>query len=127
MMIFASIWTGLVHLFLAILGTFVLKRFPTSFAIGFFLGLLVVFANQNLILFAVFRNYSFGNRKKNRAFANFAMVISVVLSLFTALLTYFRQDLVVAAVDVKGLGSGRRRNIPDDEVDDDGYKYEERN
>jgi hypothetical protein len=124
-MIFASIWTGLIHLFLAVLGTFVLKRFPTSFAIGFFLGVLVVFANQNLILFAVFRSYSFGNHKKNKAFANFAFVICLVLSLFTLLLTFFRQDLVVAAVDVKGLGSGRRRNdAPDDEVDD-GYKYDE--
>merc|ERR1740139_888595 len=50
---FAALWTGLVQIVMAVLGTFVLKRFPTSFSVGFFLGLVVV-AQQNLIMCATF-------------------------------------------------------------------------
>jgi ABC-type transport system involved in multi-copper enzyme maturation permease subunit len=123
LMIFASIWVGLVHIGLAILGTFVLRRFPTSFAIGFFLGILVVLANQNLMLFGVFRNYSFGNGRKNHAFANMAFTLFAVLSLFTTLLANFRHELVVAAVDVKGIG--RRQNARGEEDDNDEYQYQD--
>ena len=125
-MIFASIWSGCLHLALAVLGTFVLKLFPTSFAVGFFLGILTVFANQNLILFGVFRNHSFGNPKKNQAFANISFVLFVVLTAFGLLLANFRKELVMAAVDVKGLGAGRRQTSATmTREDDDGYQYQD--
>jgi len=65
-LVLAAIWTGLLHLLLAVLGTFVLKRFPTSFALGFFLGFLAIVANQNLLLFGVYHAHSFGNSGTNR-------------------------------------------------------------
>mmetsp|Transcript_18978 Transcript_18978/g.31477 ORF Transcript_18978/g.31477 Transcript_18978/m.31477 type:complete len:213 (-) Transcript_18978:160-798(-) len=101
-LVLASIWTGILHLTLAILGTFVLKRFPTSFAIGFLVGILVVCANQNLILFGIFHGYAFGNPKTNHAFASLCFTLAMVLAFFTAILVHFRNDLVVAPVDVKG-------------------------
>lgn len=117
----ASIWTGLLHVLLAVLGTFVLKRFPTSFAIGFLLGFLVIMANQNLILFGVFHGYSFGNPRTNHTFSNLALTLFAVLSFFTALLVNFRKELVMAAVDVKGLGRNRQSS------DDDMFAYSEDN
>eukprot|EP00540_Astrosyne_radiata_P014597 CAMPEP_0116836838 /NCGR_PEP_ID=MMETSP0418-20121206/8321_1 /TAXON_ID=1158023 /ORGANISM="Astrosyne radiata, Strain 13vi08-1A" /LENGTH=189 /DNA_ID=CAMNT_0004466657 /DNA_START=57 /DNA_END=626 /DNA_ORIENTATION=+ len=119
-LILASVWAGVVHLILALLGTFVLKRFPTSFAIGFFLGFLVVTANQNLILFCVFHSFKYGNLKTNHAFANLALALFLVLSFFIALLVNFHKDLLVAAVDAKGLG--RKRQTNDDCVS---YTYED--
>ena len=98
-----AIWTGILHLVLAILGTFVLKRFPTSFALGFFLGILVVCANQNIILFGVFHGYPYGNAETNHIFSSLCFTLSVVLVFFTALLVHFKDDLVVAPIDVKGL------------------------
>ena len=110
-LVLASIWTGILHVTLAVLGTFVLKRFPTSFAIGFFLGFLVIIANQNLILFGVFHGYSLGTGRTNHIFSNLALTLFLVLSFFTALLMNFRDFLVVAAVDAKGFG--RRQQSAD--------------
>jgi hypothetical protein len=102
-LVMAAIWTGILHLILAILGTFVLKRFPTSFALGFFLGILVVCANQNIILFGVFHGYSYGNVRTNHIFSSLCFIVAVVLIFFTAILVHFRDALVVAPIDVKGL------------------------
>lgn len=98
-LVLASIHSGIVHLVLAVLGTFVLKRFPTSFSVGFFLGILIIIANQNLILFGVFHQYKQGTIGTNLAFSNLSMVLFLVLSFFSLLLLHFRQDVVVAAVD----------------------------
>jgi hypothetical protein len=99
----AAIWTGFVHLFLGILGTFVLKRFPTSFSIGFLLGVLVILANQNLILFGTFHGYGFGTPATNKAFANVGLTLFLILTFFSALLFHFKKYIVVAAIDAKGL------------------------
>lgn len=98
-LVLASIHSGIVHLILAVLGTFVLKRFPTSFSVGFFLGTLVIVANQNLILFGVFHQYQQGTIGTNVAFADFSLVLFFILGFFSLLLLHFRQDVVVAAVD----------------------------
>lgn len=58
----AAMFFGISHLFLGIMGTFVLKRFPTSFSVGFFLGMLVILANQNMMLY-VDRHIAWVNRK----------------------------------------------------------------
>jgi len=111
-LIIGAIWTGFLHLILAILGTFILKRFPTSFALGFFIGILLVVANQNLILFGVFHGYAFGNLQTHHIFSSMCFTLSIILFFFTALLVHFRQDLVVAPIDVKGtsMGGGGRRS-----------------
>uniref|UniRef100_A0A7S1CYB0 Uncharacterized protein n=1 Tax=Cyclophora tenuis TaxID=216820 RepID=A0A7S1CYB0_CYCTE len=106
-LLLAVIWSGLLHLVLAVLGTFILRRFSTLFALGFLLGFLLVVTNQNLILFCCFQDRMFGspvNPKTNRAFSIVALILVIVLTFFTTLLARFRQDLAMAAVDVKGLG-----------------------
>ena len=112
-MVIASVWTGVVHLALGVLGTFVLKRFPTSFSVGFLLGVLVILANQNLILFAMFSRYDFGSPKTNHSFASLGFTLFVVLSFMALLLVHFKQDVVVAPMDVKSKDA------------DDEYKYAE--
>mmetsp|Transcript_8149 Transcript_8149/g.22611 ORF Transcript_8149/g.22611 Transcript_8149/m.22611 type:complete len:202 (+) Transcript_8149:159-764(+) len=97
----ASIVTGIVHIILGILGTFVLKRFPTSFSVGFFLGILVVLANQNMILTGIFFGYGYGNLQTNRVFANLGFCLFLVLAFFSLMLFHFKQHIVVAPIDTK--------------------------
>lgn len=110
-LVVATVWTGLIHLALGILGTFVLKRFPTSFSVGFFLGVLVVLANQNIILYASFHKYGQGSSKANQVFASLGFMLFFVLSFMTVLLLHFRNDVVISPVDM----GGARTNDEDDE------------
>ena len=103
-LVVAAVWTGIVHLILAVLGTFILKRFPTSFAVGFLLGILLVIANQDLILFGTFRGYNFGSPATNQAFGAVGFLIFVGLTLFAVLLFHFKKHVVVAPIDAKGFG-----------------------
>jgi hypothetical protein len=105
----AAIWTGIVHLVLGVLGTFVLKRFPTSFSVGFFLGILVVIANQNLILFGTFHGYGYGTAATNHVFGSLGFTLFAVLAFFAVLLFHFKKYIVVAAIDAKGIGRGSSR------------------
>lgn len=98
-LIIASVWTGIIHLALGVLGTFVLKRFPTSFSVGFFLGVLVVLANQNIILFASFHKYTQGSTRSNQVFASLGLVLFIVLSFMSLLLVHFKQEVVVSPMD----------------------------
>jgi zinc transporter ZupT len=97
----AAIWSGLVHLGLGVLGTFVLKRFPTSFSVGFLLGVLVVIANQNLLLFATFLNFSQGDQRTNDLFAIVGFSVFGVMSLMSLLLFHFKEEVVVAPMDAE--------------------------
>lgn len=128
-LVIAAVWTGIVHLILAVLGTFILKRFPTSFSIGFLLGILLVVANQNLILFGTFQGYSYGVPATNRAFGILGFALFLMLTFFAALLFHFKNHIVVAPIDVKGgvggfgpranngnSGSGANRDNPADET-----------
>jgi hypothetical protein len=99
-LVIAAVWTGFVHLALGVLGTFVLKRFPTSFSIGFLLGVLVVLANQNLIMFGAFSRYSVGSARTNHAFATLGFTLSCVLTFMALLLINFKSQVVVAPIDV---------------------------
>ena len=97
----ASVWSGVIHVCLAVLGTFCLKRFPTSFSIGFFLGLLLIIANQNLVLFGVFLS---AHDRTSTLFANLSLVVFIILSFFALLLLHFRHDVVVAPIDANAGG-----------------------
>lgn len=101
----AAIWTGLIHLALGVLGTFVLKRFPTNFSIGFFLGVLVVLANQNIILYASFHKYTQGSGRANQIFASLGFLLFAVLTFMTLLLVHFKDEVVVSPMDVVGSGN----------------------
>lgn len=109
-LVLASIWTGITHLGLGVLGTFVLKRFPTSFSVGFFLGVLVVLANQNLILFGTFHGYSYGNPATNHAFANVSMTLFMILTFFGLLLFHFKSRIVVAPMDAPTKARGKNED-----------------
>lgn len=100
----ASIFTGITHLFLGILGTFVLKRFPTSFSVGFFLGILVILANQNMMLMATFHGYTYGSSRTNQVFANLGFVLFLMLACFAVMLYHFKSRIIVAPIDAEGLG-----------------------
>ena len=103
-LIIAAVWTGLIHLALGVLGTFVLKRFPTSFSVGFFLGVLVVLANQNIILYASFHKYTQGSARANQVFASLGFVLFAVLTFMSLLLLHFKQEVVVSPMDNGGDG-----------------------
>ena len=110
-LVIAAIWTGIAHLGLGVLGTFVLKRFPTSFSIGFLLGVLIVMANQNLILFGTFHGYGYGNPTTNHAFANVGLTLFLLLSFFSVLLYHFKTSVVLAPE----AGSNKRGESPTEE------------
>ena len=98
-LIVAAVWTGLIHLGLGVLGTFVLKRFPTSFSVGFFLGVLVVLANQNIILYASFHKYVQGSNAANQVFASLGFVLFAVLTFMSLLLVQFKNDVIITPMD----------------------------
>lgn len=98
-LIIAAVWTGCIHLALGVLGTFVLKRFPTSFSVGFFLGVLVVLANQNIVLYASFHKYTQGNHRANQVFASLGFVLFIVLSFMSLLLVHFKEEVVVSPLE----------------------------
>ena len=109
-LIVAAIWTGIIHLALGVLGTFVLKRFPTSFSVGFFLGVLVVLANQNIILYASFHKYTQGSQRANQVFASLGFVLFVVLSFMSLLLVHFKEEVVVSPLDEDGIDDDNNDN-----------------
>jgi hypothetical protein len=91
----ASLWSAVLHLLLAILGTFILKRFSTAFTVGCFLGLTVVISQQNLLLFAAFYHYKHGDRVFNVIFADLAFALFVILTFFSIILGHFRHYVIV--------------------------------
>ena len=107
-------WTVIIQLTMAILGTFILKRFPTSFSVGFFLGLVVIVAQQNLLVFATFHGYGHGTAVANHIFANLALSLFLLYGFFALILGHFRDSIVVAPSDgAKG------------SVGDEGASYDE--
>ena len=111
----ASVWTGIIQFIMAILGTFILKRFPTSFSVGFFLGLVVIVAQQNLVLFSTFHSYAHGTAHANHIFANLALSLFLIYGFFALILGHFRESVVTAQTDSRSAKS---------DVDDDAT-YEE--
>lgn len=101
-----AVLTGFMHLLVAILGTFVLRRFPTSFSVGFLLGLLVVLANQNLLLEGIYRQHGWQANAKSNLFANMGTCLFIVLAFFSVLLYHFKNDIVVAPLNTSSGGGG---------------------
>lgn len=91
----ASYWSAALHLILAILGTFILKRFSTAFTVGCFLGVTVVVSQQNLLLFAAFYHYQHGNPMFNLIFADLALALFMILTFFSLILGHFRHYIIV--------------------------------
>ena len=91
----ASYWSAFLHLTFAILGTFVLKRFSTAFAVGCFLGFSVVISQQNLFMFAAFIKYQHGSVFGNVIFADLAFALGLLLIFFSLILGHFRHYIIV--------------------------------
>lgn len=91
----AAYWSATLHLILAILGTFILKRFSTAFTVGCFLGVTVVVSQQNLLLFASFYRYQHGNLLFNLIFADLALALFFILTFFSLILGHFRHHIIV--------------------------------
>eukprot|EP00553_Chaetoceros_curvisetus_P007039 CAMPEP_0204631714 /NCGR_PEP_ID=MMETSP0717-20131115/23314_1 /ASSEMBLY_ACC=CAM_ASM_000666 /TAXON_ID=230516 /ORGANISM="Chaetoceros curvisetus" /LENGTH=119 /DNA_ID=CAMNT_0051649347 /DNA_START=153 /DNA_END=509 /DNA_ORIENTATION=- len=98
----AAIWTVIIQFGMIIVGTFIIKRFSTSFSVGFLLGLVLVVAQQDLLLAVTFWHNKYGSSTKNIVFANLAFGLSVLYSVFALTLTHFKDSIMVATVDAKG-------------------------
>ena len=104
--VIAAIWTALVQLLMGILGSFVLRRFPTEFSVGFFIGLLVVIAQTNLILFGTFTDPTFNmlsEHTSSKLFAALIFITALVYLVFVVMLTHFRRQISLAPADVKSV------------------------
>jgi len=118
-LILAAVSTAIVQLSMAIIGTFILKRFSTSFSVGFFCGLVLVVAQQNLLLSVTFWNGQHGSDTANAAFANFAFALFAIYCIFGAILAQFRNHVMVALVDTKGVkATDKSEKAPSDSVSD---------
>ena len=91
----ASYWSAILHLLLAIIGTFILKRFSTAFTVGCFLGVTVVVSQQNLLMFAAFYHYQHGNSVTNVIFADLGFALFMILTFFSLILGHFRHHIIV--------------------------------
>jgi len=121
---FAALWTGLVQIIMAVLGTFVLKRFPTSFSVGFFLGLVVVVAQQNLIMCATFLDIDAVNSDgTSHLFSMLCLTLSFIHFVFALVLGHFRHHILLAPVDVKPSGNRERGEREPGRAYDDDQPY----
>jgi hypothetical protein len=100
----AAIWTAIIQFGMIIVGTFIIKRFSTSFSVGFLLGLVIVVAQQYLLLAVTFWHSNYGSWAKNVSFANLAFGLFILYSFFAVILLQFRESIMIAAVDAKGFG-----------------------
>ena len=91
----AAYWSACLHLSFAILGTFILKRFSTAFAVGCFLGITVIISQQNLFMFAAFVKYQHGSVIGNVIFADLAFALFGLLTFFSLILGHFRHYIIV--------------------------------
>lgn len=83
-----------------------MRRFPTEFSVGVFLGFLVIMAQQNLILGIFFSDGSLTLQTEissNQTFAALLLLTSTIYFLFAIMLSYFREYIILAPVDVKSV------------------------
>eukprot|EP00551_Chaetoceros_affinis_P012749 CAMPEP_0203665988 /NCGR_PEP_ID=MMETSP0090-20130426/3122_1 /ASSEMBLY_ACC=CAM_ASM_001088 /TAXON_ID=426623 /ORGANISM="Chaetoceros affinis, Strain CCMP159" /LENGTH=185 /DNA_ID=CAMNT_0050529747 /DNA_START=165 /DNA_END=722 /DNA_ORIENTATION=- len=103
-LLLATIWTTMVQLAMTIIGTFIIKRFSTPFSVGFLLGLVIFVAQQHLMLSITFWHTQYGDFNTNIAFSSLSFALFAVYTFFGSILHNYREDIMVAPVDAKGLG-----------------------
>ncbi|GMI41031.1 hypothetical protein TrCOL_g10590 [Triparma columacea] len=92
---FAAFWTVLLMIALSVGGTLVMRRYQTPLALGFFLGVVLVMANQCLILTAIFGEESeYNSNSSAGAFATFSFFLFMIYIVFGGMLAVFRADLI---------------------------------
>ena len=87
-----------------LLGTFIIKRFSTPFSVGFLLGLILFVAQQQLMLAVTFWRTQYGNFHVNVVFSNLSFTLFILYSFFAVILYNYKDDIMVAPVDVKAFG-----------------------
>jgi len=95
----AALWSSAVHGILAVSGTFVIRRFTTHFALGFFLGLLIIVSQQDIILHSSFKQYSDIENLSGGVFAFLSMFMAFILISFASFLAIFR-DVVLTTSSI---------------------------
>ena len=109
---FAAVWTTLLLVALSVGGTMTLRRYTTPLALGVFQGVVIVMANQCLILFGIFVGESTSDNGAKTAagwFASFCLFLCINYAVFGAMLALFLADLVKDLdldLDVSGGGGG---------------------
>ena len=98
---FAGMWTIILTVALSVGGTLVMRKYQTSMAIGFFLGVVLVMSQQMLIIGAIFGGEASAKEGADDDEANadsamsvFAFFLGTVYSVFAVLLAVFRNDLI---------------------------------
>ncbi|CAM9096961.1 unnamed protein product [Heterosigma akashiwo] len=98
---FAGVYTVLLMILLSVGGTFVLRKYKTPLAVGFFLGVVLMMSQQCLIIFAVFAGRAgvttlSSEIGADNAVAFFCFVLFMVYGFFAGVLAFFRNDLMKA-------------------------------
>mmetsp|Transcript_27497 Transcript_27497/g.39365 ORF Transcript_27497/g.39365 Transcript_27497/m.39365 type:complete len:227 (+) Transcript_27497:111-791(+) len=105
-LLLAATWTVFLLCVMGAIGTFILHRLSSNFSIGFFLGLLIIVSQQNIILFAAFNNYDdSGGSGTNQIFATLSLLLGMVYLVFAIILGHFRDQVVSAAKEVESAPS----------------------
>eukprot|EP00607_Mallomonas_marina_P008017 CAMPEP_0182417428 /NCGR_PEP_ID=MMETSP1167-20130531/1913_1 /TAXON_ID=2988 /ORGANISM="Mallomonas Sp, Strain CCMP3275" /LENGTH=159 /DNA_ID=CAMNT_0024591007 /DNA_START=177 /DNA_END=656 /DNA_ORIENTATION=- len=100
---FAGIWTMLLLIAVSVSTTIIMRRFPTSIAIGFLLGIFFILSNQMLIVFAIFIYHAKSEaidkdiKQGDNAFAAFSFMLFIVYMVFGTMLAVFRKDVIQEA------------------------------
>ncbi|CAM9226646.1 unnamed protein product [Choristocarpus tenellus] len=97
---FAAIWTVLLLFGLSVGGSLVMRKYRTSLAVGFFLGVVVIMSQTMLVLFAVFLGRASTTEDEDepasdRAFAVFCFFLFIVYTAFAGMLAVFREDIIL--------------------------------
>ena len=132
MLTLAAVYVAVFQIVLAVSGTFILRRMPTSFAVGFLLGSIILAAQQNIVIFASFRSFYLPrNKKSHKVLSGFTLFLSIVYIIFALFLTTFRDAVIVKrenmnarpSIECSGVLEGEIRtsfssmdNTKDDEV-----------
>jgi hypothetical protein len=100
-----------------LIGTFIIKRFPTSFAIGFLFGIITVMINLNLIYMITFHHlnnnnfdYNADRSSTSRLYSAFSFLLAFDLFIFSMLLFHFQKYIIVAPIDAKGFNNNSNSN-----------------
>ncbi|CAM9390155.1 unnamed protein product [Ectocarpus sp. 6 AP-2014] len=97
---FAAVWTVLLLIGLSVGGSLVMRKYRTSLAVGFFLGVVIIMSQTMLVLFAVFAGRAsttedVDEKPADRAFAAFCFFLWIVYSTFAGMLAVFREDIIM--------------------------------
>lgn len=97
----AAVWTTILQLVVIVVGTFIIKRYSTSFSVGFLLGMVIVISQQHLLVGITFAHTSYGNWFENAIFSNMSFALFAFYFLFAIILMQFKTSIMIAAVDAK--------------------------